>query len=62
MRGDIDRGACTGNPHLLSRTVCALRESEYEFFCRNMLSLPFALLKEVLDSLRTEVRQDLVVT
>jgi hypothetical protein len=34
-----------GNPHLLARTVEALREDEYELFCRNMLSLPYWLLK-----------------
>lgn len=41
----------TGNPHLLSRTVEALRVEEYETFCLGMLSLPFALLKEVLGTL-----------
>lgn len=44
-----------GNPHLLSRTVEALHVDEYPLFCRNMLSLPFALLRDVLEGLRSEI-------
>lgn len=45
----------TCNPHLLSRTIASLRDSEYDLFCRNILSLPFPLLKEVLDGLHAEI-------
>ena len=44
------------NPHLLARTIASLQEPvEYEFFCRNILSVPYTLLKDVLDSVRAEI-------
>ena len=46
----------SASPHLLCRTIASLVENEeYEFFCRNILSVPFALLKDVLDTVRAEV-------
>ncbi len=46
----------SASPHLLCRTIASLqREEEYQFFCRNILSVPFVLLKDVLDTVRAEV-------
>ncbi len=54
--GRIVRTYHSANPHLLCRTIASLkRDREYQFFCRNILSVSFSLLKDVLDTVRAEV-------